>query len=55
LSAAHGESLSQHVIIEDLDEDPADDEILIDLRALDPRGLAPPLGNEIGGDHGSVW
>jgi len=37
-----------------LDERAADDEILLDLEVLNPRGYRPPLGDVVTRDHSSA-
>jgi hypothetical protein len=37
-----------------LDERATDDEILLDLKILDPRGYRPPFGNVVTWDHSSA-
>ena len=37
-----------------LDERAADDEILLDLRVLNPRSFRPPFGNIVTRDHSSA-
>lgn len=52
-STAKGERFGQLLVLEDLDQRAMDDEILLDLEALDPGRMASPLGDEVGRDHRS--
>ena len=53
-AAAEGERVVQEGIGGNLDEGPADDEILFALNVLRPRRLGAPLQNVIPRNHGSI-
>jgi len=53
-AAPERKSFAQERVREYLDERAADDEILLDLEILHPRGLRPPLGDVVPRDHNSA-
>ena len=53
-SAAKRERSRDRRIREELDQCPANDEILLDLRIVDPGCVLPPLSNVVARDHVSI-
>jgi hypothetical protein len=53
-TAPERKSIAQDRMRENLDDRPADDQILLDLEVLDPGGMCPPLGDVVARDHSSA-
>jgi hypothetical protein len=53
-SVRQRESFAKNPVRENLDQRPADHQVLLDLEVLHPRRFCPPLCDEIAWDHSSA-